>query len=130
MLQFSSHILEIRHSKLNYWGLLDARFLKLTPKIFRNTKIKNFIEKFWFFSGWPRVKIKNVKPRGPLLFDCWSIKKISILHPKNSKRVAFLAMAYFSLPQCCRFLVHGCQNWDIDLNIRNWRSYRHYCHIF
>ena len=23
--------------------------------------------------------------------------------------------AYFSLPQCCQFLAHGCQNWDIDL---------------
>ena len=29
--------------------------------------------------------------------------------------VGFLLKAYFSLPQCCQFLAHGCQNWDIDL---------------
>ena len=29
--------------------------------------------------------------------------------------VGFLMKAYFSLPQCCQFLAHGCQNRDIDL---------------
>ena len=26
--------------------------------------------------------------------------------------------AYFLLPQCCQFLAHGCQNWDIDLKLK------------
>ena len=26
--------------------------------------------------------------------------------------------SYFSLPQCCQFLAHGCQNWDIDLKFK------------
>ena len=29
--------------------------------------------------------------------------------------VGFLMKAYFLLPQCCQFIAHGCQNWDIDL---------------
>ena len=29
--------------------------------------------------------------------------------------VRFLMKAFFSLPQCCRFLGHSCQNWDINL---------------
>ena len=28
--------------------------------------------------------------------------------------VEFLMKAFFSLPQCCQFLAHGCLNWDID----------------
>ena len=32
--------------------------------------------------------------------------------------VGFLTKAYFSLPQCCQFLAHGCQNWDIDLKFK------------
>ena len=26
--------------------------------------------------------------------------------------------AYFSLPQCCQFLAHGCQKQDIDLKFK------------
>ena len=29
--------------------------------------------------------------------------------------VGFLMKAYFSLPRCCQFLAHGCENCDIDL---------------
>ena len=32
--------------------------------------------------------------------------------------VGFLMKAYFMLPQCCEFLAHGCQNWDIDLKFK------------
>ena len=32
--------------------------------------------------------------------------------------VGFLTKAYFSLPQCCQFLAHGCHNWDIDLKFK------------
>ena len=32
--------------------------------------------------------------------------------------VGFLTKAYFSLSQCCQFLAHGCQNWDIDLKFK------------
>ena len=32
--------------------------------------------------------------------------------------VGFLMKVYFSLPQCCQFLLHGCQNWDIDLKFK------------
>ena len=32
--------------------------------------------------------------------------------------VGFLMKAYFSLPQCCRFLAVGCQNRDIDLKCK------------
>ena len=34
---------------------------------------------------------------------------------KTVEKVAFLPKAYFSLPRCCQFLAHGCQNRDIDL---------------
>ena len=30
----------------------------------------------------------------------------------------FLMKAYFSLPQCCQFLHHACQNRDIDLKFK------------
>ena len=32
--------------------------------------------------------------------------------------VGFLMKAYFSLPQCCQFLAHGCQNWYINLKFK------------
>ena len=32
--------------------------------------------------------------------------------------VDFLIKAYFSLPQCCQFLAHGCQKSDIDLKFK------------
>ena len=33
---------------------------------------------------------------------------------KTAGGVGFLMKAYFSLPQCCQLLAHGCQYWDID----------------
>ena len=32
--------------------------------------------------------------------------------------VGFLMKVYFSLPQCCQFVAHGCQNWDIDMKFK------------
>ena len=37
---------------------------------------------------------------------------------KTGWGVRFLMKAYFSLPQCCQFLAHRFQNWDIDFKFK------------
>ena len=37
---------------------------------------------------------------------------------KTVGRVGILVKAYFSPPQCCQFLAHGCQKSDIDLKFK------------
>ena len=64
------------------------------------------------------MKIKNPTSR-PLSYLVASVcAKFEECAAKTVGGVGFLRKVYFSLPQLCQFLAHGCQNWDIDLKLK------------